>query len=252
MNIIKILISIIAFLIFFDKLFLSLILLFYYLYQKYILKKNIENPIQIIKKYINPKKRVEYYLENINNINNKFGYTLLNSKKENMQNFDPSNVIANNYLPNSLSNVFKHNNMNFNHYPYVEIKPDEPIFKNNKILPECCLYNNEYSTDRGCPCITPDQQYYLQRRGINKDKDNVLINSNNSNNNNNSNSNNSNNNIYFSPSLAIKGEQFPFNPVTSTKYNINYVGNPPEQLDTSLNEFYLMTNFISHSIERKI
>jgi hypothetical protein len=184
-------------------------------------------------------------IQNIKNIKNFIFY-----KKENMQNFDPSNVIANNYLPNSISNIFKHYNMNFNHYPYVEINPDEPLFKNNKILPECCLYNNQYSTDKGCPCITQDQQYYLERRGINKDKDNFLFNKNIINNINTNNVNT--NNIYFSPSLAIKGEQFPFNPVTSKKYNINYVGDPPEQLDTSLNEFYLMTNYISHGIEESI
>ena len=187
-------------------LLIIIFLIFYYLFQKYILKKNIKNPISFI-----------------------------NSKKENMKNFDPSGAFY-----DSLGSIFKHNNMNFNEYPYVEIKPDEPLFSNNKILPECCLYNNEYSTDKGCPCITKDQNYYLQRRGINKDKYNFSINKNNL------------NNIYFSPSLAIKGEQFPFNPVTSKKYNINYINYPPKQVDSSINEFYLMTNYISHSIEKNI
>ena len=241
MNIFKILLSIFTLIIFFDKLFLILILIFYYLFQKFILKKNIENPIVIIKNYINPEKRISYYLENINNINNKFNYSFLNSKKENMTNFDPSSAFY-----DSLGSIFKHNNMNFNEFPYVKITPNEPLFINNKILPECCLYNNEYSTDKGCPCISPDQQYYLKRRGINKDKNNYNVNLNNNNNNNN------NSNLYFSPSLAIKGEDFPFNPLTSEKYNINYIGDPPEQSDTSLNEFYLMTNFISHSIEKNI
>lgn len=214
MNTIKTLIIFFIILSILLSILISILLLFYYLFQKYNIKKNIQ-------KYI-------FF------------------KQENMQNFDASNVVANNYLPHNLGNIFKHNNMNFNEYPYVEIKPNEPLFSNNKILPECCLYNNEYSTDKGCPCITPDQQYYLKRRGINKDKNNYNINLNNLNNDNNI------SNLYFSPSLAIKGENFPFNPLTSKKYNINYIGDPPEQSDASLNEFYLMTNFISHSIEKNI
>tara|TARA_B100001175_G_C19454236_1_gene612930 strand:- start:146 stop:724 length:579 start_codon:yes stop_codon:yes gene_type:complete len=163
-----------------------------------------------------------------------------NKKKESMKNFDPSGSFY-----DSLESIFKHKNMNFNHYPYVEIKPDEPLFTNNKVLPECCIYNNEYSTDKGCPCITPDQQYYLQRRGINKHNDDLLLNQNMSINENNHNYKN----IYFSPSLALKGEMFPYNPLTSKKYNIHYVGNPPEQFDSSINEFILMTNYVSSGLE---
>tara|TARA_B100000989_G_scaffold293572_1_gene271175 strand:- start:786 stop:1373 length:588 start_codon:yes stop_codon:yes gene_type:complete len=158
------------------------------------------------------------------------------NKKENYNNFDPSMVIANKYLPSSLQEIFKYKNMNLNHYPHVEIKPDKPLFSNNKFLPECCLYNNQYSSDKGCPCITPDQQYYLQRRGINKHNDDLFS----------KNSDNNYKNIYFSPSMALKGEKFPFNPLTSKDYNIHFVANPPEKTESALDEFLSLTNNISY------
>ena len=114
------------------------------------------------------------------------------------------------------------------------------MINDNKFLPECCLYNDQYSSDKGCPCITPEQQYYLQRRGINKHKDDIFS----------YNSNNDYKNIYFSPSLGLKGEKFPYNPLTSKKYNIYYKGEPPKQLDSSINEFVNLTNYISSEIER--
>jgi len=233
MSLLKIILLILSCILFFDKFILLISLSIYYIIQKYIYKKNIESPLKIIKKHINPKKRIKYYLEIINN-NYKYNYTLLTPKKENMSNFNSSKNFT-----TSLESIFKNNNMNFNAYPNVEINPEKPLFDNNKFLPECCLYYNEYSTSKGCPCITPDQQYYLQRRGINKHKDDLFTNK----------SNNNYKNIYFSPSLAFKNEQFPFNPLTSKKYNVNYVGAPPEQTDASLNEFILLTNTISYDFE---
>lgn len=157
-------------------------------------------------------------------------------KKESMTNFKNDEVFSKNYLTNGLENIFKHKNMNFNNYPNVEISPEKPIFSNNKFLPECCLYYNDYSNDKGCPCITPDQQYYLQRRGINKHKDDVFT----------KNSDNNYKNIYFSPTLSIKGENFPFNPLTSKKYNIHFVGNPPELKRNKIDDFLSLTNLSSY------
>ena len=57
----------------------------------------------------------------------------------------------------------------FNVYPNIEEKPYHLIFHKNKFTPDCCVINYEYSSTGGCPCITPEQQYYLQYRG-NKNK----------------------------------------------------------------------------------
>lgn len=92
----------------------------------------------------------------------------------------------------NLTNIFKNHEFNLNTYPNVELKPGQLFLQNNKFLPECCFYYNEYSTDKGCPCITPEQQYYLQRRGLNRDKNSFLKES------------NDYTNLYFSPTLAFK------------------------------------------------
>jgi hypothetical protein len=70
----------------------------------------------------------------------------------------------------TIGNIFKYSKLNLNEYPNIEVKSDSNFLTANKFLPECCFYYSQYSSDKGCPCITPEQQYYLQRRGLNKDK----------------------------------------------------------------------------------
>lgn len=232
----KLILSILLLLIIFDKLFILTLLTIYYLIQRYIFNKTPTNPLEYIKKYINPDKRINYYLENngdyTNNYTNSYSFSLL---KENFTNFEPSNN-----LPFHLGSIFKHSATNFKDYPNVEIKPDKPLFSNNKFLPECCLYNSEYSSDRGCPCITPEQQYYLQRRGVNKHKNDFIHDK------------NDYKNVFFSPTLAIKGEKFPFNPMVNKDYNIHFQKEPPQQVQSTIDEFNQLTNNLSFQTQGKI
>lgn len=95
-------------------------------------------------------------------------------------------------LKHNLTNIFKNPEFNLNEYPNVEIQPGKLFLQNNKFLPECCFYYSDYSTDKGCPCITPEQQYYLQRRGLNRDKNCFLKET------------NDYANIFFSPTSVFK------------------------------------------------
>ena len=36
------------------------------------------------------------------------------------------------------------------------------------------MYYSHYSSDKGCPCITPEQQNYLQRRGTNRSSESFI------------------------------------------------------------------------------
>lgn len=228
----KLIFSIILLLIIFDKLFILLLLTIYYIIQRFVFNKKPTNPLEYIKKYINPDKRINYYLENSGDYTNKYKFTLL---KENFTNFEPSNNI-----PFHLGSIFKHSATNFNEYPNVEIDVNKPLFNNNKFLPECCLYNSEYSSDRGCPCITPDQQYYLQRRGVNKHKNDFIHDK------------NDYKNVFFSPTLALKGEKFPFNPMVDKDYNIHFQKEPPIQVQSKIDEFNKLTNNLSFQTQGKI
>ena len=69
----------------------------------------------------------------------------------------------------NIFNKLKKNRKKFDVYPNIEEKPYHLIFHKNKFTPDCCVINYEYSSTGGCPCITPEQQYYLQYRG-NKNK----------------------------------------------------------------------------------
>jgi len=224
----KHILSILLLIIIFDKLFILILLTIYYVIQRYIFNKTPINPVEYIKKYINPNKGIKYYLENEYDIK----FSLL---KENFTNFEPSNN-----LPFHLGSIFKHSATNFKDYPNVEIKPDKPLFSNNKFLPECCLYNSEYSSDRGCPCVTPEQQYYLQRRGVNKHKNDFIHDK------------NDYKNVFFSPTLAIKGEKFPFNPMVDEDYNIQFQKEPPQQIQSEIDEFNQLTNNLSFQTQGKI
>ena len=118
--------------------------------------------------------------------------------------FEPSNnTIA------LMSKVFKHPELNYKSYNNVKIDPTKVLFEENKFLPECCFYNSEYSSSKGCPCITSDQQYYLNMRGTNKSYMSVIQ------------PNNDYKNKYFSPTLAFQGETDPFN-AHDTKFIIGY------------------------------
>lgn len=109
-------------------------------------------------------------------------------KKENYQNFEK--YTSSNDLKSNLSNIFKNNGLDLNEYPNVRVSADANFFKENKFLPECCMYYSDYSGDKGCPCITPEQQFYLQRRGGNRNV-NSFINGEKS------------ANLYFSPTNAL-------------------------------------------------
>jgi hypothetical protein len=107
--------------------------------------------------------------------------------------FEPSNnTIA------SLSKVFKHPELNLKSYTNVKIDPTKVLFEDNKFLPECCFYNSEYSSSKGCPCITGDQQNYLSARGTNKSYISFIQ------------TNNDYKNKFFSPTLAFQGTNNPF------------------------------------------
>jgi len=136
----KIIFCIILLLIIFDKVII-------YIFQKYILQNQIGNPLEVIKKYTNKNN------ENFNNLD-------LNNYQEN--------------TVNSISEIYKNNKYNLGNYPNVEVKGGQEVFKHNKFLPECCMYYSHYSSDRGCPCITPEQQNYLQRRGTNRTSESFI------------------------------------------------------------------------------
>jgi hypothetical protein len=159
-RIMKVITFIVIFVLIFDK---ATILLITYIYSKYVIK--------IFKKK-----------ENYTN-NNELVTTI----------FEPSNnTIA------SLSKVFKHPELNLKSYTNVKIDPTKVLFEDNKFLPECCFYNSEYSSSKGCPCITGDQQNYLSTRGTNKSYISFIQ------------DNNDYKNKFFSPTLAFQGTNNPF------------------------------------------
>ena len=165
-KIFKIISYIIIFILIFDK---ATLLFITYLFNKYIYKPS--------------KKHEQFNNYSINNSNNNLAATI----------FEPSN----NYIA-LLSKVYTHPELNFKSYTNVKIDPTKVLFEDNKFLPECCFYNSEYSSSKGCPCITGDQQNYLNTRGTNKSHTSFIQ------------SNNSYKNLYFSPSLAFQGEKVPF------------------------------------------
>ena len=176
----KVIIFIIIFVLFFDK---AIILLVFYIYSKYVLKKFHKK-------------------ENYTNNNNNTLVTTI---------FEPSyNNVA------LLSNVFKHPELNLKSYTNVKIDPTKVLFEDNKFLPECCFYNSEYSSSKGCACITGDQQNYLSARGTNKSYNSFIQN------------NNDYKNKYFSPTLAFQGANDPFK-ANHEKYIIDYEPLTPEK-----------------------
>ena len=143
--------------------------------------------------------------------------------KEHFSTFDTS---YNNLSYNPLySNIFKNADLNLSSYNNVAINPAKPLLENNKFLPECCLYNSEYSTSKGCACITPTQQEYLRRRGTNKSASSFIQTDNNY------------TNLFFSPTLAIQGDPIPFN-----KNNTSNILDFENLSSEKINEFANLTN----------
>jgi hypothetical protein len=186
----KVFTFIIIFVLIFDK---ATFLLVTYLYSKFVLK--------IFKKK-----------ENYTNNNNALVSTI----------FEPSNnTIA------SLSQVFKHPELNLKSYTNVKIDPTKVLFEDNKFLPECCFYNSEYSTSKGCPCITGDQQDYLSARGTNKSYISFIQ------------TNNDYKNKFFSPTLAFQGTDVPFK-TNEEHFIIDYEPLAPEkktEFDSLINNY---------------
>lgn len=143
--------------------------------------------------------------------------------------FEPSGNTA-----NSLGNIFKRSELNLKAYPNAEISSAASLFQTNKFLPECCFYYSQYSTDKGCPCITQEQQYYLQRRGTNKDPSSFIQ------------ERRDYRNLFFSPSMALKGIKNPF-----IINNVYFKRDQEPPSDISLNEFYSLVNRNSYLIEGK-
>ena len=132
-------------------------------------------------------------------------WTMKAKSKENYTNNNNNNnaLVTNIFEPSSntialMSSVFKHPELNYKSYTNIKIDPTKVLFEENKFLPECCFYNSEYSSSKGCPCITGDQQYYLNMRGTNKSNMSVIQ------------TNNDYKNKYFSPTLAFQGAAVPF------------------------------------------
>ena len=143
----KIIFSIILLLIILDKLVILYMISLYYGFQKFILKNEVDEPLKIIKKYTNKNS------ENFNNLD-------LNNYQEN--------------IVGSISEIYKKDKYNLGEYPNVEVKGGQELFKHNKFLPECCMSYSHYSSYKGCPCITPEQQNYLQRRGKNRSSESFI------------------------------------------------------------------------------
>jgi hypothetical protein len=149
--------------------------------------------------------------------------------KEQFTSFDTS---YNNLSYNSLySQIFKNSDLNLKSYNNVAIDPSKPLLENNKFLPECCLYNSEYSTSKGCACITPTQQEYLIRRGTNKSPSSFIQ------------DNSSYTNLFFSPTLAIQGDPIPFNK-NNTKFIVGY----QDLSSLKISEFANLTNKLDNEL----
>jgi len=190
----KIILGIFLLIIIFDKLIILGIISIYYLIQKVILGNEVSNPLEIIKKYTNKNIKEEYNNLNINNV-------------------------INENISNKLSNIFKEDKYNLGEYA------NNKVLKSNNFLPECCMYYSDYSTDKGCACITPEQQNYLQRRGLNRNKDSFIHEY-------------DLKNLFFSPTNSLKGNKDDI----FVKHNI-YINKGPEELsDSNINEVYSLLN----------
>jgi len=153
-------------------------------------------------------------------------------KNKNLENYNNflSRSSNENYYDNirELSKVFKHPELNFNSYNNVQIDPTKIFLQDNKFLPECCFYNTEYSTSKGCACISPEQQNYLLARGTNKSRISFIQ------------ENDDYKNIYFSPTSVLKQSESQF-----VKHDANYIIDHEPLPVEKKNEFNNLTNLLS-------
>ena len=145
---------------------------------------------------------------------------------ENYKNLDTNTE----FTDGKISDIFKNNKYNLGEYPNVEILPGQQLFKHNKFLPECCMYYSDYSSDKGCPCITPEQQNYLQRRGLNRSTSSFVHSP-------------ALKNVYFSPTNTLKGVK---NEIF-LKHNTYINKTPPEMTGRAKNEVYSLLNIQERS-----
>jgi hypothetical protein len=144
-----------------------------------------------------------------------------NKTSENYNNLSSRSAIENYYDNTSeLAKVFKHPELNLNSYNDVLIDPEKVFLQGNKFLPECCFYNSEYSTSKGCACITPEQENYLLARGKNKSYLSFIQ------------ENDEYKNIYFSPTSVLKQNESQF-----VKHDTNYIVDYGPLDVNKLNEF---------------
>ena len=163
-----------------------------------------------------------------------YGYESYKSSHNNSKNLENYNNFLSkssteNYYDNitELSKVFKHPELNYNSYNNVKIDPKKVFLQDNKFLPECCFYNTEYSTSKGCACISPEQQNYLLTRGTNKSQISFIE------------KNNDYKNIYFSPTAILKKTKDPF-----IKHDTNYIIDNEPLTAEKKNEFNSLTNLL--------
>ena len=151
-----------------------------------------------------------------------------NANTEHYNNFLSTSSVEH-YYDNvkELSKVLKHPELNLNSYNNVRIDPEKVFLQDNKFLPECCFYNTDYSTSKGCACISPDQENYLLTRGTNKSHISFLQ------------ENNDYKNIYFSPT-----QTFHENKTSFINHDISYITSYEPLNDEKKNKFYELTNLL--------
>ena len=149
-----------------------------------------------------------------------------NKTSENYNNLSSKSGVENYYDNISeLSKVFKHPELDLNSYNDVVIDPEKVFLQGNKFLPECCFYNSEYSTSKGCACITPEQENYLLARGKNKSYLSFIQ------------QDDEYKNIYFSPTSTIKQNESQF-----ITHNTDYIVDYPTLNAEKINEFNGLIN----------
>ena len=153
------------------------------------------------------------------------------NKNMNLENYSDfvSNSSNENYYDNirELSKIFKNPEHNLNSYNDVSIAPEKVFLQDNKFLPECCSYNTEYSTSKGCACITPEQENYLLARGKNKSYLSFIQ------------EDDEYKNIYFSPTAVLKQNESQF-----IKHDTNYIVDYEPLNANKISEFYSLTNLL--------
>ena len=147
------------------------------------------------------------------NVFESFNYSKFN---DNSLNLVDNLTINNGLMKNSIKDK--------NSYLDVDLRTGSDFLSYNKFLPECCLYNQEYSTGNGCPCVTPEQQAYLNSNGLNKTGNTF--------------NNNPEKNIFFSPEKSFK-EEIPFD---------NFITYPEKEKDTRTSE--IINRFYSDKINQ--